>query len=71
MKKLSVTLSGHRTSVTLEDIFIKALRDIATAEKTTVSEIIARIDRTRGNDDVNLSSALRIWVLQYMQKKAE
>jgi len=67
MKKLSVSLSGHQTSISLEKEFINALHDIAKATNKTVAKIIAGIDESR-TIGTNLSSAVRIWVLQYFRK---
>lgn len=62
MKKLSVSLSGHHTSISLESEFIDALREIAMRRNTTVGAIINQIDQSR--ETQNLSSAIRIWVLK-------
>ncbi len=67
MKKLSVSLSGHQTSVSLEDEFVIALREIATRRNVSVAALIAEIDDTRKIGD-NLSSAIRVWVLNYFHK---
>jgi predicted DNA-binding ribbon-helix-helix protein len=63
--KRSVTLAGHRTSVSLEDAFWKALREIARRRQMTLSGLIETInvDRKRGN----LSSAIRLFVLEVYQ----
>ena len=63
MKKLSVSLSGHHTSISMEPEFIDALHKIAFRQKKSVASIIAQIDSTR-TPDTNLSSAIRIWVLK-------
>ena len=60
-KKLSVSLAGHQTSISLEGAFIDTLRQIAAARGVSVASLIAQIDATRGN--ANLSSAIRVWVL--------
>ncbi len=62
MKKKSVVLFGHATSVSLEDEFWQALQDIATDRNTSVSALIAAVDQTR---TTNLSSALRVFVLKH------
>lgn len=62
MKKISVSLSGHQTSISLEYEFIDELRKIAGARKCAVAKIIGEIDAARGTR--NLSSAIRVWVLQ-------
>lgn len=62
MKKISLSLSGHQTSISLEQEFIDALHDIATASNRSIASIINEIDAGRGNK--NLSSAIRIWILK-------
>lgn len=63
MKKISVSLSGHQTSISLEPEFIRQLRIIATDEKRSVASIVAEIDAAR-TPETNLSSAIRIWILR-------
>lgn len=60
--KRSLTLKGHRTSVSLEDAFWGELRRLAAAEGLSVNALAARIDEGRG--DVGLASAIRVWVLE-------
>lgn len=67
MKKLSVSLSGHQTSISLEDEFIIALHGIAKETKKPVAKIIDEIDEKRGIG-TNLSSAVRIYILKYYRK---
>ena len=67
MKKISVSLSGHQTSITLEPEFIGVLKKIATARNTSVASIICEIDNTR-TPDKNLSSAIRVWILNQVMK---
>ena len=67
MKKISVSLSGHQTSISLEQEFITALHDIATERKVSVAKIINEIDATRPING-NLSSAIRVWILNYFRK---
>jgi predicted DNA-binding ribbon-helix-helix protein len=67
MKKISVSLSGHQTSITLEPEFIDVLKRIATARGISVAAIISDIDNNR-NADTNLSSAIRVWVLNQVMK---
>ena len=68
MKKRSVTISGHQTSVTLEDEFWGALQSLAEARNTSLNKLIAEIDKTRAQN--NLSSAIRVFVLQNSIRKA-
>jgi predicted DNA-binding ribbon-helix-helix protein len=60
--KHSVVIAGHRTSVSLEDAFWRALKDIAAQEGVSLASLIARVDAGRG--EANLSSALRVFVLE-------
>ncbi len=61
--KRSIVIAGHKTSVSLEDEFWRALKEIATTRDMTLSEMVASIDtgRRRGN----LSSAIRLFVLDH------
>jgi len=61
MKKRSVVIAGHRTSVSLEDAFWTALKEIATRKGLTVNQLVTGIDRQRAG---NLSSAIRVYILQ-------
>jgi predicted DNA-binding ribbon-helix-helix protein len=61
LRKRSLTIAGHSTSVSLEDEFWQALRKLAAAENLSINALIERIDETR---DGNLSSAVRVYVLQ-------
>ena len=64
MKKISVLIAGrHATSISLEDEFYTELLQIAATQKISRNQLITRIDRERGSD--NLSSAIRLYVLQY------
>ena len=60
--KRSVTLDGHKTSVTLEDEFWDALRTIAHRDKTTMVSLVGQINQTQNKS--NLSSAIRVFVLK-------
>ncbi|MCC7321729.1 MAG: ribbon-helix-helix domain-containing protein [Rubellimicrobium sp.] len=59
--KRSLTLRGHRTSVSLEAEFWTAFRDLATARGLGLNALASRIDAGRG--DVGLASAIRVAVL--------
>ena len=63
--KRSIVIAGHKTSVSLEDAFWKALKDIAAARDTTLSDLVASIDSKRRGG--NLSSAIRLFVLEHFQ----
>ncbi len=60
--KRSLTLRGHRTSVSLEEAFWTAFRDLARTQGLTVNALAVEIDEGRG--DVGLASAIRVRVLQ-------
>lgn len=60
--KRSIVIAGHRTSVSVEDAFWTALKDIAAGRGTTVAELVATIDA--GRQHGNLSSAIRLFVLE-------
>lgn len=68
-KKHSLTLRGHRTSVTLEDEFWHAFRDIAAARGVGVNLLATEIDEARGLD-AGLASAIRVYVLNHLQDSA-
>lgn len=61
VRKRSVMIAGHPTSVTLEEPFWAALKELAAAEGVAVNTLIERIDAARTG---NLSSALRVYVLE-------
>ncbi|WP_114967305.1 ribbon-helix-helix domain-containing protein [Alkalilacustris brevis] len=62
--KRSLTLRGHRTSVSLEEEFWRAFREIAAARDMPINALAAEIDAARGLD-VGLASAIRIHVLRH------
>ena len=68
-KKRSLTLKGHRTSVSLEDAFWRAFRDIAAKQGKPINELAAEIDKSRGVD-MGLASAIRLFVLNWYQERA-
>jgi len=68
-KKRSLTLQGHRTSVTLEDAFWIAFKKIAAETDTPINQLAAQIDENRGLTS-GLAGAIRLYVLDYYQKRA-
>ncbi|QFT80781.1 hypothetical protein FIU89_09185 [Roseovarius sp. THAF27] len=66
--KRSLTLRGHRTSVSLEDDFWKAFKEIAGEEDVPVNLLAARIDAARGVE-MGLASAIRLYVLRHYREK--
>lgn len=61
VRKYSVMIAGHRTSVSLEPEFYAALKKIAAGKGMTPAELITQIDAERTD---SLSSSLRVFVLK-------
>ena len=70
MRKMSVSLSGHQTSVSIEQEFFDVLKQIADKQKTSVASIIKSIDENR-KPESNLSSEIRIWILKELLKTSK
>ena len=68
LEKHSVTIAGHRTSISLEKGFWRHLRAIAEADGLSINELVRQIDEARAG---SLSGALRVLVLQHLEDKAE
>ncbi len=69
-RKHSLTLRGHRTSVSLEDEFWTAFRQIAEQESVAINVLAARIDEARGTD-AGLATAIRLFVLAHYRARVE
>lgn len=67
LRKRSVTIAGHATSLSLEDVFWRHLKRIADARRLSLAALVAEVDRTRGG---NLSSALRVLVVEDLEARA-
>lgn len=67
LRKRSVTIAGHRTSISLEDEFWSELVSISKQSGTSLNAMIASIDEDR---ETNLSSAIRLFVLAKLQAAA-
>jgi predicted DNA-binding ribbon-helix-helix protein len=65
--KRSVSIAGHRTSISLEEPFWASLREIADRDKIAIQSLIGRIDAERGEQ--NLSSAIRVFVLTDLRQR--
>lgn len=61
--KHSLTLSGHRTSVSLEDVFWREFRRIAADKSIPINALAAEIDANR-DPKVGLASSIRVYVLR-------
>jgi predicted DNA-binding ribbon-helix-helix protein len=72
MRKRSVSIDGHRTSVSLEDAFWTELAALAHGRGLSLNALIAEIDHGRVADDTpNLSSALRLHVLEALKRQRD
>jgi predicted DNA-binding ribbon-helix-helix protein len=66
--KHSLTLRGHRTSVSLETEFWQAFRRIAAEKGRPINDLAAEIDEARGTG-TGLASAIRLFVLREVQRR--
>lgn len=66
--KRSITISGHRTSLSLESEFWTELRRLAEDRDTSMAALVGQIDAARGTR--NLSSAVRVYILQQLRATA-
>lgn len=72
MRKRSITIHGHPTSVSLEDEFWHELAEIADARKLSLNALVTEIDKVRTSPrggGANLSSTLRVYVLTQVKRK--
>lgn len=68
-RKRSLSIAGHRTSISLEAPFWEALKEIAASEGRPIAALVAAVDSSRG--ELNLSSALRLHALAYYRRLAD
>ena len=68
MRKHSITINGHRTSISLEAPFWDMLREIAAARGQSLASLVQQVDRNR---DAGLSSALRLFVLAEIKQQRD
>lgn len=67
MNKRSLQIGSRKTSITVEDAFWDALKQISTETSTSVKDLITGVDRRR--DHPNLSSAVRLFVLEFYRAR--
>ncbi len=68
MRKISVIIANrHSTSICLEEAFYDELKKIAADKKISINTLVTEIDTMRSQE--NLSSAIRVYVLKYLQSK--
>ncbi|KUJ85863.1 aryl-sulfate sulfotransferase [Ruegeria marisrubri] len=66
--KRSLTLKGHRTSVSLEDEFWQAFREIAKAKSMPINVLASEIDAAR-DPETGLASAMRVFILNWYRNR--
>ncbi len=66
IKKRSICISGHATSITIEDEFWIELKKISKEERVSINILISEIDK---NNSGNLSSAIRLYILDNLKQK--
>ena len=73
MRKRSITIHGHQTSISLEDEFWQELAAIAKARNLSLNALVTEVDKARGGSPKgssgNLSSTLRVFVLKQAKRK--
>lgn len=69
LKKRSISIAGHATSITLEDEFWLELSRIADEHNLSIPKLVEQIDKER-DEDQNLSSAIRVYILNDFLKHA-
>jgi predicted DNA-binding ribbon-helix-helix protein len=67
--KRSIVVGGHKTSVSLEDDFWDALKEIARVNRVTLSDLVGSLDEQRQHG--NLSSTVRLFVLNHYRRRVE
>jgi predicted DNA-binding ribbon-helix-helix protein len=67
--KRSIVIAGHKSSISLEDDFWRALKEIAARRNMRLSELVTSIDSDRSH--TNLSSAIRLFVLNFFRLEFE
>lgn len=66
--KRSLSIRGHRTSISLEDAFFDEIARLAEERSMSLAALVAEIDATRDRR-TNLSSALRLFVLEHLKQR--
>ena len=66
--KRSIVVAGHKTSVSLEEAFWTSMKEISASRSMTLSDLVSEIDK--GRKQGNLSSAIRLYVLDFFRSKA-
>ncbi len=69
LKKRSISIQGHKTSISLEEEFWIALHAIAEAKNQSITQLIGEIDNHRPTEAHNLSSIIRVFILCWYQER--
>ena len=69
VRKRSISISGHRTSFSVEQEFFDGLEAIAARRRISLAALVAEIDAGRAAD-ANLSSAIRVFVLRQARRRS-
>ena len=69
IKKRSVTIGNHRTSISIENEFWNELKKLSDYQKISLNKLILKIDNEKPKDYGNLSSYIRVWILQNLKIK--
>ena len=67
--KHSTIVNGRDSSVSIEDAFWNALKEIAVAQNISAAALVSKIDS--GREAANLSSAIRVYVLSYYRERCD
>jgi predicted DNA-binding ribbon-helix-helix protein len=68
--KHSIIVNGRDSSVSIEGAFWNALKEIAVAQNITAAALVSKIDSEREREAANLSSAIRVYVIEYYRLTA-
>lgn len=68
LRRRSVVVAGHRTSVSLEEAFWDTLKVISTNQNKSINQMVTEIDSKR---EGNLSSAIRVYVLDWLRLQSQ
>jgi len=67
IKKRSVTIGNHRTSISIESEFWNELKVLSKRQNISLNKLILKIDNEKPKDYGNLSSYIRVWLLQKLK----
>jgi len=71
IKKYSVNIFGHKTSVSLEPVFWETLQHIVKERGISLGAMFREIDATRTDPNQNLSSLIRVYIFHYLKNRSD